>query len=145
MSNTRLPFTPEQKVILAANPFTLSVNDYTIRFTKQFKEFLLAEHERNKTPWKDVFRKAGYDPEVLGKKRMENIIYHTRKEAKSPEGLHETSPKKADKQDFEKKRMQTQIRELQEELEFLKQQVDFLKKTKQIREMENTCGKNSTN
>ena len=68
MSNTRLPFTPEQKVILAANPFTLSVNDYTIRFTKQFKEFLLAEHERNKTPWKDVFRKAGYDPEVLGKK-----------------------------------------------------------------------------
>ncbi|MBR0392878.1 MAG: hypothetical protein IJK38_11215 [Oscillospiraceae bacterium] len=145
MSTNRLPFTPEQKAILAANPFTLCVNDYTIRFTKAFKEYILAEHERNKTPWKQVFRKAGYDPDLLGQKRMENIIFHARKEASSPGGLRETAPKKKNAKDLEKKRMQTQIRELQEEMEFLKQQIEFLKKTKQIREMENTCGKNSAN
>ena len=32
MSRNTVPFTPEQKEALAANPFTLIVSDYQIRF-----------------------------------------------------------------------------------------------------------------
>ena len=61
MTRIRIPFTKEQKEAFEANPFTLSVNDYQIRFTVEFKKYLLAEREKNDTPWKEVFRKAGYD------------------------------------------------------------------------------------
>ena len=62
MSKIRIPFTPNQIEELKSNPFTLSVNELQIRFTVEFKKFLLAEREKNGTPWKEIFRKAGYDP-----------------------------------------------------------------------------------
>ena len=62
MTRTKIPFTKEQKESLKSNPFTLSVNDYQIRFTVEFKKFLLSERGKNATPWKEIFRKAGYDP-----------------------------------------------------------------------------------
>lgn len=132
-----VPFTPQEKAVLAANPFTLSVNDYQIRFTLEFKEYLLAERERHGTPWKEIFRKAGYDPELLGKGRVEGIVLCARRQAASPEGLHETSRRKAqtDKEQ-EKKRMQTSIRELRQEVEYLRQQVEFLKKIQQLQNLD---------
>ena len=57
MTRIKIPFTKEQKEVLESNPFTLSVNDYQIRFTVEFKKFLLAEREKNGTPWKEIFRK----------------------------------------------------------------------------------------
>ena len=86
-----MPFTKEQQELLAANPFTLSVNDYQIRFTIDFKRFLLGERKKNHTPWKEVFRKAGYDPDLLGKVRMDSIIHSVRKEAGSEKGLRDTA------------------------------------------------------
>lgn len=143
MSRARIaiPFSKEQQEMLAANPFTLSVNDYQIRFTLEFKKYLLAERERNGTPWKEVFRKAGYDPKVLGKGRIDGIVQTVRKEAASETGLHETAPKKTKaSENPEKQRMQTAIRELREEVEILKQQIEFLKKTRAVRMMEEDDG-----
>lgn len=130
MSKIRIPFTPQQKETLAFNPFTLSVNDYQIRFTIEFKRYLLAEREKNGTPWKEVFQKAGYDPEILGTKRMEAIIRNIRDEAASEQGLRETASKKAKSKELEHKNAQKAIEELQKEVIHLQQQIDFLKKFK---------------
>ena len=130
MSKIRIPFTPQQKETLASNPFTLSVNDYQIRFTIEFKRYLLAEREKNGTPWKEVFQKAGYDPEILGTKRMEAIIRNIRDEAASEQGLRETASKKAKSKELEHKNAQKAIEELQKEVIHLQQQIDFLKKFK---------------
>lgn len=136
MSRIRIPFTKEQKETLAANPFTLSVNDYQIRFTVEFKKYLLAEREKHNTPWKEVFRKAGYDPEIFGKQRMEGIIRNIRNEAASSKGLHETSSVKAHAIEQEQKNSQKAIRELQEEVIRLQQQIDFLKKIQMLKVLE---------
>ena len=130
MSKIRIPFTPQQKETLAANPFTLSVNDYQIRFTIEFKRYLLAEREKNGTPWKEVFQKAGYDPETLGTKRMEAIVRNIRDEAASEQGLRETASKKAKSKELEHKNAQKAIQELQKEVIHLQQQIEFLKKFK---------------
>lgn len=129
----KIPFTPEQKAKLAVNPYTLSVNDYQIRFTVAFKKYLLAEREARGTPWKEIFRKAGYDPDVLGDKRIERIIARIRKEAASEKGLHETaSQKKISDKDLEKQQMRTAIHDLQKEVVRLNQMVEFLKKTQHL-------------
>ena len=137
MKKNKVPFTPDQKAALAANPYTLSVNDYQIRFTVPFKEFLLREREAHGTPWKEIFRKAGYDPDVLGEGRIDRIIGRIRKEEASERGLHETSARnKFEDKDLEKQRLRTAVRDLQEEVILLNQKVEFLKKTLQIRAME---------
>ena len=133
MTRIRIPFTKEQKETLEANPFTLSVNDYQIRFTVEFKKYLLAEREKNGTPWKEVFRKAGYNPEMLGQKRMEAIVRNIRSEADSPKGIHETASKRSLDEDLEQKRTQKAIRDLQEEVIRLQQQVEFLKKIQMLK------------
>jgi len=133
MKRNKVPFTPEQIAALAVNPYTLSVNEYQIRFTVAFKKYLLAEREAHGTPWKEVFRKAGYDPDVLGAGRIEHIVTNVRREAASEKGLHETaSQKKFSDKDLEKQQMRTAIRDLQDEVIRLNQMVEFLKKTQQL-------------
>ena len=102
-------FTEEQLKELKNNPFTLSANESQIRFTVEFKKYLLEEREKNGTPWKEVFRKAGYDPDVLGKARRDAIIQTIRKEAASPKGLHETTSLKAYTKGDERKQTQKAI------------------------------------
>lgn len=130
----KIPFTKEQKEVLVANPFTLSVNDYQIRFTVEFKKYLIAERKKNGTPWKEIFRKAGYDPTMLGKNRIDSIIKTIRKESVSKKGLHETAAKKS--KNLEAKQTQKAIRELQEEVLHLQQQIEFLKKLQMLNVMD---------
>lgn len=133
MSKIRIPFTPNQIEELKSNPFTLSVNELQIRFTVEFKKFLLAEREKNGTPWKEIFRKAGYDPETIGKDRMYAVIKAVRKQAASPEGLHETITIKKLEKGNERKQTQMAIKQLQDEVIRLQQQVEFLKKIQMLK------------
>jgi len=130
---TKVPFTQEQKEVLQKNPFTLSVNDYQIRFTVEFKKFLLSEREKNGTPWKEIFRKAGYDPDMFKQSRIDSIVRNIRMEAASSKGLHETTSSKALLKEDERKQNKKAIQELQKEVLRLQQQVEFLKKIQMLR------------
>lgn len=136
MERIKIPFTKEQKEVLERNPFTLSVNDYQIRFTLEFKKFLLSEREKNRTPWKEIFRKAGYDSDIFTKSRMDAIVRNIRKEAQSPKGLHETTSSKVLQKDDERKQTKKAIKELQEEVIRLQQQIEFLKKIQMLKVLE---------
>jgi len=136
MNKNKIPFTQEQKEVLQKNPFTLSVNDYQIRFTVEFKKFLLSEREKNGTPWKDILRKAGYDPDMFTKTRIDSIVRNIRMEAESPKGLHETTSSKALLKEDERKQTKKAIKELQEEILRLQQQVEFLKKIQMLKVLE---------
>ena len=126
-------FTPEQKEILQANPFTLYVDDNYIRFTVEFKRYLLEERAKNGTPWKEVFRKAGYDPDILGETRISKIVSNIRKQAASEKGLRETTSKKQMVKVKEGQSDKKAIRDLQNEVIHLRQQVEFLKKIQMLK------------
>ena len=127
-------FTPEQQDILRANPYTLSVNDRLIKFTVEFKRFILDEIAKPGVTQKKAFEKAGYDIDILGHHRVYGTVKAIRKEAASPKGLHETGPSKdrLAKADLSKKRTETSIQELQKEVVKLQQEVRFLKKILQL-------------
>lgn len=123
-------FSKDEVAILLANPYTLNADERKICFTVAFKKFFLTESAKPGVRIRDVFRKAGYDPEFFGRDRIYSIAKTIRKEATSPRGLHETgkSRKKLEEEDLSRKRTQTAIKDLQEELIRLQQEVDFLKK-----------------
>lgn len=143
MSKQIIPFTPEQKIALEANPFTLHVTDYKIWFTIEFKQYMIEERTKNHTKWKDVFRKAGYDPDVLGKARIDYITKSVLKEAASPEGLRETISRKPVRKSTDHQQLRVAIRDLQSEVTRLNQQIEFLKKTQLIRQLDKKEDQNS--
>lgn len=123
-------FSKEELEELLANPYTLNANEKTIHFTVPFKKYFLSESAKSGVRIKDVFRKAGYAPEVLGQYRIDSIARSIRKEALSPRGLRETGKlrTKLEEEDLSKKQLRTAIRGLQDEVIRLQQEVDFLKK-----------------
>lgn len=127
-------FTKEQQEELRLNPYTLSVNDRQIKFTVEFKRYLLNEISKPGVTHKMAFRKAGYDPDVFGVRRIESIVTTTRRQAASPKGLHETGRSKSrlGEKDLSKKRTDAAIRELQRELMKTQQELAFLKKILQL-------------
>ena len=127
-------FTKEEQECLKANPYTRSISDRQIKFTLEFKKYLLSEISKPNVTHKMAFRKAGYDPDMLGKQRIESIVYSLRRQAASPQGLHETGASKARlaEQDLSRKRTETAIKELQRELVKTQQELAFLKKILQL-------------
>ena len=81
-------FTPEEILALRSNPYTYTVTEKTISFTREFKERMW-EGMQNGRPKRDLIIELGYDPDVLGPSRIEGIAYHIKEEANSPEGFHE--------------------------------------------------------
>lgn len=67
-------FTKEQMEILRLNPFTRSVSTTTLKFTEEFKDQFWKLYLQGVQP-EDIFRQSGYDPDLVGKKRIINTTH----------------------------------------------------------------------
>lgn len=131
---TKQRFTQDEIDIIAQNPYVVSVSSTKISYSLAFKKFAIMQAQTGvKSP--EIFQKAGFDPEMLGKSRMYAALKKFKKEAVSPEGLHEPRGKSKEerlaqfaKEDFEKKHTKVAIRELQNKIIHLEQEIEFLKK-----------------
>lgn len=65
----KVKFTEEEIAVLSQNPYTYRVTAYQISFTKEFKDLFWSEYQRRLSPSK-IFRKYGYDINILGAARM---------------------------------------------------------------------------
>ena len=91
-------FTPEQLQILLQNPSTKSATENQIRFTKEFKDGLLTAMLNGTTP-EEYFSQKGYDPAVIGLRRMQNVVHSVRKakadqDHMTPDERQETAERK---------------------------------------------------
>lgn len=55
---------------LTANKYVLDVDRGRIFYTPEFKKHFISEYNKGKKP-SEIFRDAGFDPDVLGNKRIE--------------------------------------------------------------------------
>ncbi|MFQ8601762.1 MAG: HTH domain-containing protein [Anaerovoracaceae bacterium] len=74
----RKEFTVEEICELEENPYVDRVDNIRITYSEEFKEHFIKEYIKGKNP-SEIFREAGFDPEVLGKKRIEKAGYRWRK------------------------------------------------------------------
>lgn len=127
-------FTQEEIEQLRQNKYVLNVTENQISYSLEFKQFVMQEVEKGLTSPK-IFKKAGFDPEVLGKTRMYAAVKHIKRQAKAPGGLRASNRKSQEeriaelvKEDYAKKQTTVAIRELQNRIVHLEQQIEFLKK-----------------
>lgn len=126
-------FTPEQIELLETNRYTLKVSPSVIKFTDDFKEDFWRLYLTD-MPVKNIFITLGYDPQMLGIKRVEGFVYNLRKayltdeqRVQSQSRASKTKRPPADINYSEMKSTEA-IRAMETELTYLRQEVDFLKK-----------------
>lgn len=129
MSITR--FTDEQISILEANPYTLRVTACQISFTKEFKELFWADYQNRMTPH-SIFKKYGYDLEILGRNRITGFQQCLKKDVKAGipfyEGARPRGLKKELMSPDDPSSSSELVKDMQHRLEYLEQEMDFLKK-----------------
>jgi hypothetical protein len=125
-------FTDEQIMLMKLNPYTKKVSKSTLKFTEEFKSLFWNDYKNSSLSKRSIFKKYGYDPEVLGTKRMDGFVYMLRKEFLSDEerSLNITPKKERPllKTDYSKMEPNEAIRLMETEMKFLRQEVEFLKK-----------------
>lgn len=62
--------TQEERTILESNPNVIKVTETSIVYSNEFKEHFIEEYALGKKP-RDIFIEAGFDPYILGTKRIE--------------------------------------------------------------------------
>ena len=51
------------------NPYVKAVNDKSISYTDEFKQFFIDEYEKGKSP-REIFLEAGFDIDIIGMTRV---------------------------------------------------------------------------
>ena len=124
-------FTKDEIKDLANNPFTFSVSENMICFTLEFKELFWSYYQSGMQPTA-IFTRMGYDPNVLGERRIGNIAHRIRKAISSGQGFdvgcgQGPRPKPKPK-NYDEMLPEVAIASMNYELKYLRQEVEFLKK-----------------
>ena len=124
-------FTPDEINMLKANPYTLRVSETTIKFTLAFKEAFMEGYKKGIGPV-HLFRELGYDPDVIGKSRIDGHSKSIRKEDQSELGLHQGIIRYSNRilQDSYSNKLSVPqtIKRMQREIIYLRQELEFVKK-----------------
>ena len=128
-------FTQEEIRILKENPNTAKLTESRISLTLDAKQTILELNHNGLTP-REIIIKLGYDPVMLGKYRMRNMVRNVLRDAKSEQGLHEgyvrTAGKRMDDETIEKLECNpASYEKLKNEVIYLRKEVEFLKKISQ--------------
>ena len=120
-------FTPEQVEQLRKNKYVKHVSEKAITYTEEFKEVFMMEYNSGKLP-SQILTEMGFNYKVLGKRRIDNIVHTTKKQALRPEGFKDT---RADNVNMGRPRtrdlsQEELIERQKQEIELLKAKVEYL-------------------
>lgn len=113
--------TTEEICLLSQNPNVYDVTEKRIIYTEEFKVHFIEEYLSGKGPTK-IFREAGFNPKVLGAKRIERAAARWRKDYCS--GTLGSGKKNWGSYREEENIKQKLIDELKAENELLRKQLD---------------------
>lgn len=129
---SKKPFTDEEMDVLRQNPFTFKVTRNTLSFTKEFKELFVAEYNDGNIP-RQILIDHGYDPEMLGDRRIWGISQHIRKQYKKCGKVHEGTSCAKPTGQAKPLSVKDELKQLRHEVDYMKQEIEFLKKISSIR------------
>ena len=128
------PFTLKQIEQLRKNPYTYKVTDRKIFFTAEFKEAFYQKRQEGMT-LKEAFISLGYDPEVLGDKRIDGISHLVNKAVREGKGFHEgVKPRTSILDEQCPDLTQENFLKMHHELLYMRQELEFLKKISSLRD-----------
>lgn len=121
-------FTPEQIVQLRSNPYTYKVTTRKIFFTKEFKQAFCEKRKEGLT-LRETITALGYDPDVLGEKRIDGISNSINKALREDGGFREgIRPRNSILDEECPEVTKENFLRMHHELQYMKQEIEFLKK-----------------
>lgn len=128
----RYPMSKEFVKQLNENPNVEKATEWTISFTKEFKQLAYDEYQRGKS-MREVFTEAGFDVEKLGEKRMQNFRQKLLARVGNESGFADKRKDKSQQAPpSTEAQMMKRIRELEHRNAYLEQENEFLKKIQEL-------------
>lgn len=128
MKQERKGFTKEQVAELARNPNTARVSERTISFTAEMKEKVW-ELVQQGVSTREAVKSMGYDPDVLGVRRLQGLREMIRNDVREGREFHSgRRPKKTEAPDDEQATPdgKTELEMLRDRLAYVEEKLDFL-------------------
>ena len=126
-------FTMEQLEQLRSNPYTYNVTSRKIFFTAEFKEAFYQKRQAGLT-LKETLLELGYDPEVLGEKRIDGLSHMINKAVREGKSFTEgIKPRKSILDEKCPELTRENFLKMQHELLYMRQELEFLKKISSLR------------
>ena len=126
---SKVKFTPEQQQLLRNNPYTLRVSENVLNLSKEFKELFYREYLAGALP-RDILKKYGFSPDVLGDRRIWGISHTIRKQFEETGKFRDV---RAPGSPLTEVSPEDKIRQLEHQVSYLTQELEFLKKISSIR------------
>jgi len=124
-------FTEEELKVLRANPYVKSATANMIRFTVAFKEEFWRQHnEECRTP-RQIIERLGFDPEILGQKRIDGILSHLRDQVNSGDDFRDVRKTPDNQITVNGKQLPPSkaILKMAHKIAYMEQELEFIKKT----------------
>ena len=120
--------TEEQLRLLRANVNVAQATEYQVIFTEAFKQ-LAYEQKQTGKHIREIFRENGIDPELLGKKRIENFNQMLNQRGREGGGFKDRRiDNRRPNAEETAETLEEQVKRVQHELAYTRQEVEFLKK-----------------
>ena len=121
-------FTQDQIKQLKSNPYTYKVTARKIFFTREFKQAFYEKHQGGLT-LRETIIALGYDPDVLGKKRIDGISQSINRVLHEDGGFREgIRPRNSILDEECPEVTKENFLRMHHELQYMKQEIEFLKK-----------------
>lgn len=124
-------FSDEQVKELEKNPYVKKVSVKSITYSEEFKELFWTDLQKGMLP-RNIFKKYGFDPSLLGPRRTKSFTYRVRKEATRVEGFKDTRRTDSGRPLARVLTIEEDLERLKQKCEILQQENDFLKRVRFI-------------
>ena len=124
-------FSDEQVKELEKNPYVKKVSVKSITYSEEFKELFWTDLQKGMLP-RNIFKKYGFDPSLLGPRRTKSFTYRVRKEAARVEGFKDTRRTDSGRPLARVLTIEEELERLKQKCEILQQENDFLKRVRFI-------------
>ena len=124
-------FTDEQVEELRKNPYVKNVSHKAITYEESFKEAFIEDYQNGMQP-NEIFVKYGFNPKVIGHRRIDSFSQRVKGQKDRPEGFADTrkgSSGRPRTKDLSDKEI---IERLKQKNKVLQQENDFLKRIRFI-------------
>lgn len=124
-------FSDELVKELEKNPYVKKVSVKSITYSEEFKELFWTDLQKGMLP-RNIFKKYGFDPSLLGPRRTKSFTYRVRKEAARVEGFKDTRRTDSGRPLARVLTIEEELERLKQKCEILQQENDFLKRVRFI-------------
>lgn len=124
-------FTDEEVKLLQSNPYVKKVTKKSIAYSEEFKELFIDDYE-NGMPPSSIFKKYGFDLNVLGENRRSSFVKRVKKQSKRIEGFKDLRKENTGRPSTKELSESEIIERLKHENKILQQENDFLKRIRFI-------------